>query len=254
MAILWSHRAGDTRYEVRAAGSSLRLYNNGVLHSQFSERCPATGSVWDLLWLPALFRVGGMPRRILLLGAGAGTVIRQLNTVFGPLEITAVESDPIHLQVAREHFGVSDSMAKLELADADEFVGRYRGRPFDLVIDDLFGGRSGVATRARNFNGVWFRKLKRCLARDGILSINFADREDRLGSVVGSVFGSGKRFRSGFELRAPGIENVVCGLLPFNAQSADLRAHLQATPQLSALLQRGRLRFSVRVMKSAPPG
>ena len=69
MAILWSQRVGDTRYEVRAAGSSLRLYNNGILHSQFSERCPATGSVWDLLWLPALFRVGGMPRRLLLLVA-----------------------------------------------------------------------------------------------------------------------------------------------------------------------------------------
>ena len=102
---------------------SLRLYNNGVLHSQFSERCPATGSVWDLLWLPALFRVSGMPRRVLLLGAGAGTVIRQLTTVFGPLEITAVENDPIHLQVARDHFGVTDSMATLELADAGEFVG-----------------------------------------------------------------------------------------------------------------------------------
>ena len=62
MAILWSQRVGDTRYEVRAAGSSLRLYNNGILHSQFSERCPATGSVWDLLWLPGLFRIDGMPR------------------------------------------------------------------------------------------------------------------------------------------------------------------------------------------------
>jgi len=245
---------GDTRYEVRAAGSSLRLYNNGILHSQFSERCPATGSVWDLLWLPGLFRIDGMPRRILLLGAGAGTVIRQLTSVYGPLDITAVESDPIHLEIAREHFGVTDSMATLELADAAEFVGRYRGPPFDLVIDDLFGGQGGVAARARAFDGAWFRKLKHCLTRDGILSINFADRIERRASVVGSLFGSGKRFRSGFELRAPGIENIVCGLLPFNAQSADLRAHLQATPQLSALLRRGRLRFSVRAMKSGRSG
>jgi len=254
MAILWSHRSGDTRYEVRAAGSSLRLYNNGVLHSQFSERCPATGSVWDLLWLPALFRVSGMPRRVLLLGAGAGTVIRQLSTVFGPLEITAVENDPIHLQVAREHFGVTDSMATLELADAGEFVGRYAGRPFDLVIDDLFGGSGGVAARARPFDRPWFRKLKRCLARDGILSINFADREERLDSVVGSIFGPDQRFRSGFELRAPGIENVIVGLLPFEAQSADLRAHLQVTPGLAPLLQRDRLRFRIRMMKKTPPG
>ena len=48
MAIVWTYATDDTRYEVRAAGSSLRFYSNGVLHSQYSERCPVTGSVWDL--------------------------------------------------------------------------------------------------------------------------------------------------------------------------------------------------------------
>jgi len=39
------------------------------------------------------------------------------------------------------------------------------------------------------------------------------------------------------------------GLLPFTAQSADLRAYLQATPELANLLERGRLRYRVKTVK-----
>ncbi|GIT49388.1 MAG: hypothetical protein Ct9H300mP14_13160 [Gammaproteobacteria bacterium] len=59
----------------------------------------------------------------------------------------------------------------------------------------------------------------------------------------------GDRFVSMFEFTAPAIENVIVGLLPFPAQSADLRAYLQATPELAKLLERGRLRYRVKTVK-----
>ena len=55
MALLWSHREKGVLYQVRAAGSSRRLYADGVLHTQFNPRRIVTGSVWDLLWLPVFF-------------------------------------------------------------------------------------------------------------------------------------------------------------------------------------------------------
>ena len=249
MAIVWTYATDDTRYEVRAAGSSLRFYSNGVLHSQYSERCPLTGSVWDLLWLPALFRPARSPRRILLLGTGAGTVIRQLKRLFDPIEIVGVDNNPIHLRVAREHFGVTPEMAQLLHADAGDYVARYRGPGFDLVIDDLFGGGNGVPERSVRFDSAWLRKLQRCLTDEGVLSINFADRAELVLSGFSRALNRGDRFLSMFEFTAPAIENVIVGLLPFTAQSADLRAYLQATPELANLLERGRLRYRVKTVK-----
>ena len=76
MAIIWSHRENGHLYQVRGAGASLRLYTDGVLHSQFNPRRVVTGSVWDLLWLPLFFRSSPAPDRVLLLGMGAGTAVR----------------------------------------------------------------------------------------------------------------------------------------------------------------------------------
>ena len=252
MAIVWTYATDDTRYEVRAAGSSLRFYSNGVLHSQYSERCPLTGSVWDLLWLPALFRPTRSPQRILLLGTGAGTVIRQLKRLFDPIEIVGVDNNPIHLRVAREHFGVTPEMAQLLHTDACDYVARYRGRGFDLVIDDLFGGGNGVPERSVGFDRAWLLKLQRCLTAEGILSVNFADRAELVSSGLCGASNRGDHFVSMFEFTAPAIENVIVGLLPFSAQSADLRAYLQATPELASLLEKGRFRYRVKAVKFKP--
>ena len=107
MALLWSHREKGVLYQVRAAGSSRRLYADGVLHTQFNPRRIVTGSVWDLLWLPVFFLTAPRVERVLVLGAGAGAVIRQLDMLFQPKEIVAVENNPVHLRVAREFFGVT---------------------------------------------------------------------------------------------------------------------------------------------------
>ena len=55
MAIVWSKVVGDSQYEVRTAGQSIRLYKDGVFHSQWNARRPLAGGVWDLLFIPALF-------------------------------------------------------------------------------------------------------------------------------------------------------------------------------------------------------
>ena len=134
MALLWSHREKGVLYQVRAAGSSRRLYADGVLHTQFNPRRIVTGSVWDLLWLPVFFLTAPRVERVLVLGAGAGAVIRQLDMLFQPKEIVAVENNPVHLRVAREFFGVTRQMTVLHEVDAAEFVRRYRGGSFDLSL------------------------------------------------------------------------------------------------------------------------
>ncbi len=86
---------------MRGAGSSLRLYTDGVLHSQFSPRRVVTGSIWDLLWLGLYFDARPEPSRVLLLGLGAGTVVLQLQALFPSARFTAFERDPTHISVVR---------------------------------------------------------------------------------------------------------------------------------------------------------
>ncbi|MED5249154.1 MAG: hypothetical protein VYB82_01885, partial [Pseudomonadota bacterium] len=80
--------------------------------------------------------------------------------------------------------------------------------------------------------------------------INFADYAELKRSAVGDGLKARRPFLSGFGLRSPAIENVVAALLPFKAQSADLRAHLAATPDLAGLLKSDHLRFQVRRIDS----
>ncbi len=70
MALLYLKQEDNTRYEVRSAGASLRLYSNGVMHSQYNKNNPINGAIWDLLLLPGFFALTP-PKRILVLGLGA---------------------------------------------------------------------------------------------------------------------------------------------------------------------------------------
>jgi spermidine synthase len=78
VSLLWERRIGGTLYQVRNAGRTRRLYTNGVFHSQYNPARPVTGSVWDLLLLPAFFYAPGELRRVLVLGVGGGAVIQQM--------------------------------------------------------------------------------------------------------------------------------------------------------------------------------
>ena len=106
-----------------------------------------TGSIWDLLWLGLYFDARPEPSRVLLLGLGAGTVVLQLQVLFPSARFTAIEQDPIHIEVARTHFGVDKARTQIHCQDAVEFVARYRGPRFDLVIGALFIGNAGITSR-----------------------------------------------------------------------------------------------------------
>ncbi len=76
---------------------------------------------------------------VLLIGLGAGSVIHLLRRDLGVrAPITAIEIDPVMVEVAREHFGL-DRWRNLEVivADACEWVAQSTRR-FDLVVIDAF--------------------------------------------------------------------------------------------------------------------
>ncbi|HEY9149150.1 MAG TPA: hypothetical protein VIQ22_09060 [Gammaproteobacteria bacterium] len=252
MAILWSKQEGDTRYEVRTAGNSRRLYTNGVFHSQYNPKAPVTGSVWDLLMLPAFFAPQRI-RRVLVLGVGGGAVIRQLNHFLSPELIVGVELNPVHLEVARDYFAVEAQNVELHQADAIVWSRQYRGEPFDLIIEDLFGDNGGDPQRAIEADASWMRLLLKRLAPQGTLVINFGSGQELKQCGWFAAVAIRERFPAAFRLTTPLYENVIGAFLRAPAQAHELRRNLAAWPELDSSRKSCRLNYSLRALVTKSP-
>ena len=229
MALIWAKTTSDTHFEVRRAGRSVRLYTNGVFHSQFNPVNPITDTVWNLLLLPAFFRPVEKTRHVLVLGVGGGAVIQLLHRFVQPERILGVELDPTHIHIARRFFGISSEVANLVEADAADWLRRYRGPKFDLIIDDLFGEKDGEPIRAVKADEVWLKRLSGNLASDGVLVMNFISVRTlrEAGRTLQRTVPS--RLSSSFCLSLPGYENAVGAFTTEARDARQLRRLLKAT-------------------------
>jgi hypothetical protein len=231
MSIVWEKVQGGTRYQVRRAGGSLRLYTNGVLHSQYNAARPLTGSVWDLLTVPAF-----------LLAPGA--VIQQLRRFVQPHTVVGVELSAVHLAIARRFFGVRGKGVRLVRSDAVDWLRAYRGAPFDLVVDDLFGDADGQPVRAVAADRRWSALLLRHLAPHGIVVVNFPTRQELEASALQGEPRIRSCFANAFRLSTAQNDNAVGAFCRASASPRQLRERLHKTPGLDP--RRSRLRYRIR--------
>lgn len=245
MAILWEQTLEGVHYQIRGAGRSRRLYTDGVFHSQYNPRQDVTGGIWDLLMLPAFFYPPGEIRRILVLGVGGGAVIHMLRRFVQPECLIGVELNPVHLRLAREYFGVDETLCELHQADAVDWVARYRGPPFDMIIDDLYGESGGEPQRAVNANTRWFDSLLRLLDPRGLLVANFVEGHELYASAYFRNRRVRRRFRNAYRLGQNGYENQIGVFLRRAATSADLLRHLRGLPALDPGRKGGKVRYQI---------
>jgi spermidine synthase len=191
MAVLWQLRRATDLFEIRSAGRSRRFYRNGVLHSQYHPDRLLTGSVWDLLALPALSWPTGRLQRVLILGAGGGSVVHLLQRLVQPHALTAVDLVPETLAVARRFFALPDAGLRWEAADGTAWVQNYRGPGFDYIIDDLFCERDGDPVRAVAADKGWLKQLAGLLRPTGTLVFNFADMAEMRDSACWRLLQAG---------------------------------------------------------------
>lgn len=244
MAILWQKQTRDTRYEVRTAGRTRRLYTNGVFHSQYHPDRAHSGGVWDLLVMPAFFRPPGRIKRVLLLGVGGGSAIHLLRQFVEPVEIIGVELSKTHLQIARKFFGIKKSMATLHHADAVQWLKNYDGPAFDLIIDDLFGSNDDTE-RAVPADKSWCKTLLRNLNKNGTLVMNFIGNKALKQSACVTEPTISQHFKSSFQFSLPAYENVIGVFLGTPSSATLLRTNLQAIPEFT----QDRLDFKLRTVK-----
>ena len=183
MAIVWESVRDGVQYQVRKAGQSLRLYTDGVLHSQYHPARCLTGSVWDLLFLPALALPENKKLDVLVLGVGGGAVMHMVNEFFTVNSVTGIELNPVHIEIAENAFGVSGKPFNLIEADAVEWVTEYSGRKFDLIIDDLFREEDGEPVKVVAPDNTWFFHLFGMLKPGGVIVMNFVGKKEAMKSA-----------------------------------------------------------------------
>lgn len=232
MAVLHSEVRDGVTYEVRNAGRTLRLYTNGVLHTQYNPGRIWGNGIWDALTYPALLNQPARPPTVLLLGLGGGASLHVLHKLLRPASLVAVEIDATHIEIAQRWFDIDATDAEVHHADANEWLQRSRRR-FDIVIDDVFVHAARAADdpyRPVASEAAWRELLLRRLADDGLLIRNHVDpasaREDAIAACAdfGTVIECRvstycnvvtAAYRRRFDLRAarrrfPGPRDLVC--------------------------------------------
>ncbi|MEE9263868.1 MAG: fused MFS/spermidine synthase [Vicinamibacteria bacterium] len=176
------HKAGvhhlyraDTRYaqvdvlEDERDGSRVLLLDgasqNWVAGRNWSE------SQFD--YIPALqyhvARFRPPPGRALVLGLGAGTLVRDLGR--RGYDVEAVEIDPLVHEVARTYFSFPSEAATLHFSDARAFLERAveAGKTFDVIIMDVTGGGHHPE---HIYKRDAYLLIERLLAHDGVMGAN----------------------------------------------------------------------------------
>jgi len=226
MSLLWETSQSGTHYSVRSAGNSIRLYSNGVFHSQWNPARPFAGAVWDCLSLPCLYQAAGECQRILLLGLGGGAGIRQIQTLIKFKHLRAIEIDPVHIKIAKRWFGVDAENIKITEADAIKWLTEYTSSGYDLIIDDLFGHSANEPMRAQALTEQWVDSLADALNPQGTLVVNCVCRAELMAALP--VFAD-RGFVQAYRWSLPEYDNAVGVFFRHPVLSNDWIKHLDAT-------------------------
>jgi predicted membrane-bound spermidine synthase len=202
LVVLFDKVIDGTRYRVNQAGRSRRLYTDGAFHSQYNPGQVFAGGVWDALAWPALL-APAPPRSAIVLGVGGGGVMHLLKRLIPGIDVTGVEQDPVHIDLARRFFDINDRDFTIVEGDAVAWM-RTFDRKVDLIVDDLF---AHDLSRPAHIAPDWHACLSERLHETrGVLVQNYLELP-RVDESIHDNFGTA------FTMTTTGYDNHVLGLL-----------------------------------------
>ncbi len=240
MAIVWQETRDGVQYQVRNAGKTLRLYTDNVLHSQYNPEKKLTSSVWDLLFLPALCLSKKKSLRVLVLGVGGGAVMHMMDDFFECENITGIELNPTHIEIAKKYFGLKSPNIELVEADAIYWVENYykgkgKREKFDIIIDDLFYEEDDEPIKVAAPNATWFYQLYSLLKPKGILIMNFVGRDSAMSAAPIHEEQVRKLLPYGLHLTTPHYDNHVLAFSSEELQARAIRKEINRHEKLKLL-------------------
>ncbi|MBE0619213.1 MAG: polyamine aminopropyltransferase [Burkholderiales bacterium] len=154
------HLGGD------AIQSSIRLDRPDELALDYTQAMMAF-----LLFLP-------LPREVLMIGLGGGSMARYIHQRMPGTRTTVVEINPKVLAAARSmfHFPADDARLQVEIADGAHYVGDHADSADVLLVDGFDDGKQPAALCAQAFYDAAYAALR----PGGVMVVNFMAEEKKL--------------------------------------------------------------------------
>ena len=192
------------------------------------------------------------PKRILLLGLGGGTLARFFSRHFLDAEIVVVELRQAVVDIARRYFLLEAAPSlSIHVMDANDFLREHvsgdGGRPFDLLIVDIFDGEGPSVLLQET---CFLYRLRDVLSPEGVMALNLWAGDDTswrpvqkgLRDVFGGYLGA---------LPVPGRGNRICLAHRDPLQSLSRRALVEVAQDLERRLGFEFIRMLDRIEFSA---
>ncbi len=208
------------------------------IHSVRPADGPLTGLYFDAFHLGPVLASG---TDILVLGMAGGTTIAGHRRLFPGARITAVELDPLVVDVARRYFDVAAGPhLTIHVADARAFLAQSTQR-FDVIEADLFAG--GVYPPFHTLTQEFFALASARLRPGGLVAVNVLalGGDDGVVGVVAATMATA--FPAVFELPLRN-QRILFGLRE-PVDVAGLRRRLDAAdvPELGDVIRAARARL-----------
>lgn len=193
--------------EIFDEGDTRSLYFAGnVLQSSMSLTAPhrLVLSYTHFMMAPLLFNHS--PQRILIIGIGAGSMLRFFHHYVSNCSIDAIDNSPHVIELAKKYFCLPESHdIRLFCQDGFDFLLNRQEDNYDLILVDAFD-QSGMSTSV--YNREFFDLCRNRLEKRGIASLNlWSGNANRLEAVM---TGLTHTFPSVIRLPVPNRGNVIC--------------------------------------------
>ena len=161
---------------VKLGGGICLKPQDNFCHSFYHPGRVMTRAYWDYYCLGPL--VNKNAEKVLILGMGAGTSVRQFLYFWKELQIDAVEIDPVIAQVAREMFDlpVDHDNLNVFIDDARVFLQTHPDKSYDMIEIDIFQG--GVFIPFYLATQEFFSLCKKRLKPGGLMIMNVNTLKD----------------------------------------------------------------------------
>ncbi len=194
--------------EVVDAGDTRSLYFGGtVLQSSMFLSAPHKLALSYTRYMMASLLIDDAPERILVVGVGAGSLVRFLYHYFPEARIDGIDYSDAVLNLARSHFHVPDSpRVTIHCGDGHRFLeARTDEHNYDLILIDAFD-TSGMSQQI--YSSDFFELCLDHLGIGGIVSLNlWSGDQARMEQVALEI---ATHFDSILELPVPNRGNVIC--------------------------------------------
>jgi len=183
------------------------VFAGNVVQSSMSIKTPYSLSLSYTRYMMAALLLNEFPEKVLVVGLGAGSLLRFINYHFPHCLIDAIDNSAHVINLSRKYFNLPDRPEiSIHCCDGYDFLSALSSeQTYDLILVDAFDANGMSATVYRpDFFDLCGDHLK----QGGIISLNlWSGNSERLGEVKEDI---GSRFASIVEIPVPKRGNVIC--------------------------------------------